>query len=114
MTATTQHITIEQGADFSQVFALGTDAHEGDVVTAKIRDGYGGILLGTLTGVLSGENLTLTMDAADTADLEVPDGTRADVRDVIIGVYDAESIDGDANVTRHVQGRVILSRKAST
>jgi hypothetical protein len=110
---TTQNITIQQGAAFE--IEVDVEAgHAGDTVTAKIREAFAGTLLGTLTGVIAGEVLTLTMDADDTADLEAPDGTAADLRTVVIGVFDAESIDGDANVTRHVEGRVFLSRRAST
>lgn len=113
MTATTRNITIEQGAAFSTTLSVGA-GKAGDAVTAKIRAGFGGDLLATFAGEIEDETLTISLTAAQTAALVAPTGTPDDLRDVVIGQYDAVSVDGDDVETRHLQGRVTLSRKAST
>ncbi len=112
MPATTLDLTIEQGATFSQVIALGAATWDGQTVTAKIRSAFGGNVLATLTGVIASGNLTLSLTAAETAALVAPAFARADEREVLLGYYDAESASGGV-VTRHRQGKVTLSREVT-
>ncbi len=62
--------------------------------------------------MLASQTLTLSLTAAQTAALQAPPYARADEREIVIGYYDAESVNAGV-VTRHRQGKVTLSRKAN-
>jgi hypothetical protein len=113
MPATALDLTIEQGATFSQAIALGAGTWDGQVVTAQIRSAFGGQLLATFTGVIASGTLTLSLTATQTAAIQGPAHARADEREIVIGYYDAESVNAGV-ITRHRQGKVTLSREVST
>lgn len=112
MSATALNITIEQGATFSQVIAVG-GTYDGDTARATMRRTFGGEKLADLTcSAISAGNVTISLTAVETAALTVMDGTPTE-REIVIGVWDLEAVDG-ASVVRLRQGKVILSREATT
>jgi hypothetical protein len=115
MTASNLNLTIEQGATFSQVVAVG-EAYNGLSPRGTIRRSFGGDSLASLTcSAVAAGNTTISLTAAQTAALQ-PLSALPSERDVVIGVWDLETPTADATpvVTRHRQGKVILSREAST
>jgi hypothetical protein len=110
--ATTLNLTIEQGANLSQVITVGT-TYNGRTPSAKIRDRFGGTLLTSpsCTAVSAGDT-TISLTAAQTAALSAPAYARDDERNVVIGYW--ELTDTNAGVvTRLRQGTVTLSRQVS-
>ncbi len=109
MPATELNITIEQGANFSQTVSVG-DAHNGKACRAAIYDTFGGRLLATFacTEVDEGES-TISLTAAEAEGIMAPVNARADAREVPIGVWDLEAVDG-SDVARTHLGVVRLKR----
>jgi hypothetical protein len=107
MTATTQHLTIEQGVAFSQAIAVGDD-YDDLQPTAQIRDRFNGRLVADLTcSVVAAGSTTVSLTAAQTAALCILDDQRPDLREALLGQWDL------VTTVRHVQGRVTLSRSAT-
>lgn len=113
MPASALNLTIEQGATFSQVVNLGT-TYTGLTPTAMVRQSFGGNLLATFTctAVDASGNTTISLSATITAALQVNGLSPAD-REVLLGVWDLETSNA-GTVVRHRQGKVILSREATT
>lgn len=113
MPATALNITIEQGATFSQVVNVGA-TYQGITPTGQLRRSFGGDLLAALTcsAVDGSGNTTISLTATQTGSLQPIDALPSE-REVVIGVWDLETSSG-GTVVRHRQGKVILSREAST
>lgn len=112
MTATNLNLTVEQGATLSQVIALGA-SFDGHTVRGTLRRSFGGDKLVDLTcSAISGGNVTISLAATQTRDMAPVDALPSE-REVVIGVWDLETENGGA-VTRQRQGKVILSREATT
>lgn len=113
MPATALNLTIEQGATFSQVINIGT-TYTGLTPTGQIRRSFQGDLLTalTFTAVDGSGNTTVSLTATATASLQPIDALPSE-RDALIGIWDMETSNA-GTVVRHRQGKVILSREAST
>ncbi len=115
MTASVLHLTIEQGATFSQAIAVsGGNTLDAYTARAKIRRrGFLGCELVAFTcSAISSGNMTLSLTADQTAMLLAPAWAEVDQRLVDIGVWDLELVSG-ATVIRSRQGTVKLSREAT-
>lgn len=113
MPASALNLTIEQGATFSQVVNVGV-TYVGLTPTGQLRRSFGGDLLVPLscTAVDGSGNTTISLTAVQTGSLQAIDALPSE-REVVIGVWDLETSNAGA-VVRHRQGKVILSREAST
>lgn len=113
MSASTTHLIIEQGADLSQAIT-GLTSYNGQTARAMIRSSFGGALLAELTcSAIADGSCTVSLTAAQTALLVAGPDAGINQRDVAIGWWDLEAVNGDT-VTRLAQGRVILSREVTT
>jgi hypothetical protein len=109
MPATSLDLIIEQGATFSQAVALGASTWDGQATTAQVRQTYDGNLLVAFTAAIAAGTLTLSLTAVQTATLVAPPYARPDEQNILIGYYDAESVNAGV-ITRHRMGKVYLSR----
>lgn len=112
MPATELHLTIEQGATFSQTLTVGT-TFNGLTPRAQLRDGFTGALLATFacTTVSSGQT-TISLTATETAALPVPAWV-GHQRRFCLGIYDVEVPGAASAVTRTHEGNAYLSREAT-
>jgi hypothetical protein len=117
--ATTDNLAINQGSTFTRIYQVTDSAGNvldltGVTAAAKIRDLFtGGSLVQVLTCVVvTGVNSTVTISltSAQTAALNVPAATPADVRAANIGAWDLELTDGTSTY-RFAEGTVALSRE---
>ena len=113
MAAQSLNLTLEQGATFSQVVNVGA-TFAGLTPRGTLRRSFGGEKLADLacSAVSAGGDTTISLTAAQTKDLTALDALPSE-REVLIGVWDLET-DNAGAVARHRQGKVILSREAST
>jgi hypothetical protein len=112
VTATNLNLTIEQGATFSQTIAVGS-GYNGHTARGTLRRSFGGDILAELTcSAISAGNVTVSLTAAQTRDLTAI-GALPSEREVVIGAWDLEA-DNAGAVARLRQGKVILSREATT
>ncbi len=117
MTASTLHLTVEQGATFSQTIAVTSGAattYDAYTARAKLRQcGFRGAVLAEFTcSAIAAGSMTISLTAAQTALLVAPVWARVDDRSVQVGVWDLELVSG-STVVRSREGVVKLSREAT-